>query len=122
MRKNAGEIAKEREDFISKLDPKGVEVIDSIVADEAPSNAKTALWCLSKAIEILSRADAITLIGYDGRQELPRGCRIELECARELRNHLAARLPGLERGNKRKPTKPRTASARTDVFSRWAHE
>ena len=76
-------IAKEREDFISKLDPKGVEVIDSIVADEAPSNAKTALWCLSKAIEILSRADAITLIGYDGRQELPRGCRIELECARD---------------------------------------
>lgn len=81
--KTQEQIAKEREDFISKLDPNGVEVIDSIVADEAPSNAKTALWCLSKSIEILSKADAITLIGYDGHQELPRGCRIELECARD---------------------------------------
>lgn len=81
--KTQEQIAKEREDFISKLDPNGVEVIDSIVADEAPSNAKTALWCLSKAIEALSKADAFTLIGYDGRKELPRGCRIEMECARE---------------------------------------
>lgn len=84
--KTQEEIQKERREAIKTLQKIGgygvddIQIIDSIVAEEAPQDDNIALWYLSKSIEFLAQADiALFARGW----EQARGCKIEYLCAKE---------------------------------------
>lgn len=76
--KSEEQIRNERKDVARQLELEGHEVIDTIFADEPPTEADKALFYLSKSIEAMSKVEAIVFIA--GWQDA-RGCRIEHEIA-----------------------------------------
>jgi hypothetical protein len=71
-------IRKDREKIIKILEGKGYEIIDSIIAENAPENTKEAVYYLGKSIELLSTADYICMmLGW----QYARGCSIEWSVA-----------------------------------------
>lgn len=78
--KTNGQIRKEREMLIHKLELKEYEVVDTIITEEPPKNIDEAIYYLSKSIEFIGKVDAIYFMkGW----EKARGCKIEHEVAVE---------------------------------------
>lgn len=79
--KTDDEILRERERIISMVEASygEIQVIDSFIKEEAPSDVNVPLWCLARSIKLLSEAD----IAYfaSGWKEA-RGCKIEHDCAK----------------------------------------
>lgn len=74
------DITAERNRIIGEIADKygGVEVIDSLLVENAPDGANVGLWYLGKSLELLATADcAYFAEGW----ERYRGCKIEHECA-----------------------------------------
>jgi hypothetical protein len=74
------EIKIERDAIIKDLENKGFEVIDSMIAENAPETSQQGAWYLGESIKLLSGADfAYFAKGWD----IARGCRIEHAVAEE---------------------------------------
>lgn len=83
--KTEDEIRMEREELVRYLEDEGNEVIDSIIANEAPEDEDAAIYYLSKAIELIAKADGVVFMeGW----EKARGCRIEHMVANEYGKHM----------------------------------
>lgn len=78
--KTEEQIRTERAELVKKLTEKGHEVVDTIFAEEAPKDCDTALYYLSKSIELIGKVDAVLFMS--GWQNA-RGCRIEHQIAIE---------------------------------------
>ena len=75
--KTNGQIRKEREELVKKLQEKGHEVVNTIFAEETPEG-DARLYYLAKSIEAMSKVDAVIFMpGW----EKARGCKIEHEIA-----------------------------------------
>lgn len=74
--KSNEQIRKEREEVVDRLEKDGFEVVDTIIAEEAPKGVSESIWYLSKSIEFISKVDIVYFM--KGWQEA-RGCRIENE-------------------------------------------
>jgi len=74
------QIKEERTKLVKELEEKGLEVIDTIISEEAPQNCDEAIFYLSKSIEFIGRVDAVIFMkGW----EKARGCKIEHQVAVE---------------------------------------
>ena len=70
------QIRIERENVEINLKESGFEIIDSIIAEDAPKTSREGAWYLGKSILLLSQADAAYFMnGWDKA----RGCIIEHE-------------------------------------------
>lgn len=78
--KTEDEILRERAKAVKAVEcrlDEPIELIDSIL-DDAPNDAKRALWMLGKSIQLLSTADIVCFVeGW----ETARGCKVEHQCA-----------------------------------------
>ncbi len=73
---SAEEIRERRATVVAKLEDEGHEVVDTVFTDTPPENGNQALWCLRKALQVMSTVDAVYFMeGW----EKARGCRIEYE-------------------------------------------
>lgn len=73
------QIKSEREQLVKEIENNGDIVLDTVF-DESPKDVDEAIWCLSKSIEYLAKADKIIFMnGW----EKARGCKIEFEIAKE---------------------------------------
>lgn len=78
--KTEEQIRNERAELVKKLTEQGLEVVDTIFTDEAPTDSDRALFYLSKSIETISKVDAVIFMpGWEDA----RGCRIEYNVAVE---------------------------------------
>lgn len=72
--KRESQIILERQKVIKNLKDLGWQVIDTIFSEETPKSCDTAIYYLSKSIEVISKADAVMFMsGW----EKARDCRIE---------------------------------------------
>lgn len=72
--KSNEQIRKEREEIVDRLEKDGFEVVDTIIAEEAPKGVSESIWYLSKSIEFISKVDIVYFMkGWEDA----RGCRIE---------------------------------------------
>ena len=78
--KTEQQIREERVELVKELEQEGYEVVDTIFANETPKDCDTALYYLSKSIEVISKVDG--LVFMQGWQDA-RGCRIEFQVALE---------------------------------------
>ena len=77
------QIRAERDAVIQKLEAKGHSVVDTVFTEEPPKTENLSLWYLGKALESMSKVDAVYFMA-GWRQA--RGCIIE---------HMAAEKYGL---------------------------
>lgn len=68
------QIRKEREELVKRLEKDNFEVVDTIIAENAPKGCNEAIYYLSKSIEFISKADIVYFM--KGWEEA-RGCKIE---------------------------------------------
>ena len=68
------QIRKEREELIKRLEKDNFEVVDTIIAENAPKGYDEAIYYLSKSIEFISKVDVVYFM--KGWEEA-RGCKIE---------------------------------------------
>ena len=87
--KSNDRIRQERQKVIEELGLERtllhVEIIDSIIEEEAPQNTDKPIYYLAKSIELLAQADLI--IFMQGWEEA-RGCRIEHQIAVEYKKDI----------------------------------
>lgn len=78
--KTNDKIREEREKLAAKLAEEGLQVIDTIIKDDAPKDTDEAIYYLAKSIEFMSKVDLVVFMkGW----ERARGCKIEHEVAVE---------------------------------------
>ena len=68
------QIRKEREELVSKLEKDNFEVIDTIIAEEAPKGCSEGIYYLAKSIEFISQ---VYIVYFMKGWENARGCIIE---------------------------------------------
>lgn len=72
--KTTEQIEAERKQLVEELERQGHEVVNTIFAEETPKDCDTALYYLSKSIEVIGKVDALVFMpGWEDA----RGCRIE---------------------------------------------
>lgn len=72
------QIVEERQEIINGLKQEGLEVLDTIISENAPKDMDEAIYYLSKSIELIGKVDCVYFMnGW----EKARGCRIEHEVA-----------------------------------------
>ena len=74
------EIKKERQNIIEKFNKMHIEVINTLLTEEAPDNCNVAVYYLGKSISAMKDIDALYLCD---NWNLARGCKIENQVARE---------------------------------------
>lgn len=68
------QIVEERQEIINGLKQEGLEVLDTIISENAPKDMDEAIYYLSKSIEFIGKVDCVYFMsGW----EKARGCRIE---------------------------------------------
>lgn len=78
--KTNDQIREEREELAARLAEEGLQVIDTIIKDDAPKDTDEAIYYLAKSIEFMSKVDLVVFMkGW----ERARGCKIEHEVAVE---------------------------------------
>lgn len=78
--KTNDQIREEREELAARLAEEGLQVIDTIIEDDAPKDTDEAIYYLAKSIEFMSKVDLVVFMkGW----ERARGCKIEHEVAVE---------------------------------------
>ena len=76
--KTTEQIRKEREELVKELEEQGHEVVDTIFAEESPKDCDTAIYYLSKSIEVIGKVDGLVFMkGWENA----RGCLIEHQVA-----------------------------------------
>lgn len=85
------QVKANRKAVVEKLEAKGHEVVDTVVAETPPETEHQALWYLGKSLELMAQCDACVFMkGWD----VARGCRIEHAAALDygvevwMENHL----------------------------------
>lgn len=75
------QILERRREIISFLSTQfeDFEIIDSVI-DDSERTGHSPLWCLGRAVQLLSEAD---LAVFDKKWYNSRGCRIEFQCCVE---------------------------------------
>lgn len=74
------QIRKEREELVEYLKNEQLEVIDTIISEEAPKECDEAIYYLAKSIEFIGKVDCVVFMkGW----EKTRGCKIEHQVAVE---------------------------------------
>ena len=74
------QIREERAKLVENLERAGLEVIDTIVAEEPPVGVDGAIFYLSKSIEFISKVDIVYFMkGWENA----RGCKIENKICQE---------------------------------------
>lgn len=74
------QIREERAKLVENLERAGLEVIDTIVAEEPPAGTDEAIFYLSKSIEFISKVDIVYFMkGWENA----RGCKIENRICQE---------------------------------------
>lgn len=76
---SADQIRENRAAVVAALEAEGHEVVDTVFTETPPENGNQALWCLGKALQVMSTVDAVYFM--DG-WERARGCRVEYEACR----------------------------------------
>lgn len=56
------QMKKDREAVVKELEKQGHEVVNTIFTEDAPKDADTALYYLSKSIETISKVDALVFM------------------------------------------------------------
>ena len=81
MRSKTNEqIREEREEIAIRLAEEGLQVIDTIIRENAPKDIDEAIYYLAKSIEFIGQVDIVVFMkGW----EKARGCRIEHQVAVE---------------------------------------
>ena len=76
--KTKEEINAEREVYVKALEAEGHEILDTVFAESPEEAQNKPIWYLSKAIEAMSRVDAMYFLhGW----EYARGCKLEHQIA-----------------------------------------
>lgn len=74
------QIKEEREELVKILAEEGLQVIDTIIREDAPKDIDEAIYYLARSIEFIGQVDIVVFIkGW----EKARGCRIEHQVAVE---------------------------------------
>lgn len=74
------QIREEREGLVKILAEEGLQVIDTIIKEDAPQNIDEAIYYLAKSVEFIGQVDIVVFMkGW----EKARGCRIEHQVAVE---------------------------------------
>ena len=74
------QIRKEREELVIRLAEEGLQVIDTIIKEDAPKDVDEAIYYLAKSIEFIGQVDIVVFMkGW----EKARGCKIEHQVAVE---------------------------------------
>ena len=74
------QIREEREELVIRLAEEGLQVIDTIIKEDAPKDVDEAIYYLAKSIEFIGQVDIVLFMkGW----EKARGCRIEHQVAVE---------------------------------------
>lgn len=74
------QIADERHKLASELSEEGLQVIDTIIKEDAPQNIDEAIYYLAKSVEFIGQVDIVVFMkGW----EKARGCKIEHQVAVE---------------------------------------
>lgn len=74
------QIKEEREELVKILAEEGLQVIDTIIREDAPKDIDEAIYYLAKSIEFIGQVDIVVFMkGW----EKARGCKIEHQVAVE---------------------------------------
>lgn len=74
------QIIEERHKLASELAEEGLQVIDTIIKEDAPQNIDEAIYYLAKSVEFIGQVDIVVFMkGW----EKARGCKIEHQVAVE---------------------------------------
>lgn len=74
------QIYKERKELTKKLEQRGYDIIDSVIADSPDEACRAPVYYLSESIRLLSKADVVFFMDD---WEKARGCKIEFLVAQE---------------------------------------
>ena len=72
------QIRKEREEVVKKLEGRGFEVIDTIIAEEPPKGIDEPIYYLSKSIEFIKEYDSKVEVVYDNKNRVVVSSRIKV--------------------------------------------
>lgn len=74
------QIRLERENLVELLELEGLEVVDTIISEDAPKDMDEAIYYLAKSIKYIGKVDCVFFMkGW----EKARGCKIEHQVAVE---------------------------------------
>ena len=74
------QIREEREELVIRLAEEGLQVIDTIIKEDAPKDVDEAIYYLAKSVEFIGQVDIVVFMkGW----EKARGCKIEHQVAVE---------------------------------------